>query len=515
MVVSLEVEMRGISKRFGEVQALDNVSLDIHSGEILGLVGENGAGKTTLMNILYGLYKADKGDIFINGEKVEIKSPKDAILRKIFMVHQHFKLVGNFTALENIILGYSSGISDYKRLKISEHKAKINELMKQHNLFVPLDEKVKNLQAGIQQRIEILKALYRKAELLILDEPTTNLTPQQTEDLLKSVLEMKRKNISVVLITHKIREIVETVDRVVVLRKGKLVGEVNREGLSPERIAEMMVGRKIDLESELNNLILPRMKEDEEEILKLENIWTRGDGVSLKNITFSLHRKEILGVAGVSGNGQKELCETIIGIHRPTKGKIMFKGRDITKLSIRERFDLGFRFIPEDRLVDGSLPTMSISENLVLGYQNFKDFQNHGLLLYDKINERAKKAIEEFGIKTPNEKVRLGKLSGGNIQKVVVARALLISPEVLIAYNPTRGLDIGATEKILKKLIELRNSGSSIILVSEDLDELLMLSDRVVVMYKGEIIGSMKRGEFDKYRIGLLMIGIKEEEIRT
>ncbi|NAY89566.1 MAG: ATP-binding cassette domain-containing protein, partial [Desulfurococcales archaeon] len=314
----MEVEMKEISKRFGEVQALDNVSMKIGSGEIVGLVGENGAGKTTLMNILYGLYKADKGRIIVNGRETNIQSPKDAISHKIFMVHQHFKLIGNFTSLENIILGSTSGREDFKRMNLQVYRKRIEELMREHKLEIPLDEKVKNLPAGTQQRIEILKALYRMAELLILDEPTTNLTPQETDELLRSVLEMKKRGISVVLITHKIREIVETVDRVVVLRKGKLVGEVPKNEITPEKVVEMMVGRKVDLESELSNIIVPRAPGAEEaEILRIEGISTTGDeGIKLKDISLAVRRGEIFGIAGVSGNGQKELCETIMGIHR-------------------------------------------------------------------------------------------------------------------------------------------------------------------------------------------------------
>jgi simple sugar transport system ATP-binding protein len=511
-VVALEVEMKEISKRFGEVQALDNISMKIGSGEIVGLVGENGAGKTTLMNILYGLYKADKGRIIVNGRETNIQSPKDAISHKIFMVHQHFKLIGNFTSLENIILGSTSGREDFKRMNLQVYRKRIEELMREHKLEIPLDEKVKNLPAGTQQRIEILKALYRMAELLILDEPTTNLTPQETDELLRSVLEMKKRGISVVLITHKIREIVETVDRVVVLRKGKLVGEVPKNEITPEKVVEMMVGRKVDLESELSNIIVPRAPGAEEaEILRIEGISTTGDeGIKLKDISLAVRRGEIFGIAGVSGNGQKELCETIMGIHRPIKGRIIYNGKDLSEADVKERIKQGFRFIPEDRMIDGSLPTMTLSENIILGFQNFEQFQRHGLLLYEKINESARKAIAEYEIRAPNEKIRVGKLSGGNIQKVVVARALLLEPGLLIAYNPTRGLDIGATEKILRQIVELRNSGVSIIMVSEDLDELMLVSDKIAVMYKGEIMGILSKESFDKSKIGLMMAGIRE-----
>lgn len=501
--------MIDIRKRFGEVQALDGVSLKIGAGEVVGLVGENGAGKTTLMNILYGLYRADSGKIIINGKEVKIQSPKDAISRKIFMVHQHFKLVRNFTALENIILGTTTGKNDFTKMDIRKYRERVEELMKEHKLEVPLEEKVKYLPAGIQQRVEILKALYRMAELLILDEPTTNLTPQETDELLRSVLAMKKRGISVVLITHKIREILETVDRVVVLRKGKKIGEMKKEEMDAEKIVEMMVGRKVDLESEIGGMTSIPAAGERTEVLRIEDLWARVGEVDLKGISLATYSGEILGIAGVSGNGQKELCETIMGVHKQQKGKIFFKGKEISKLTIKDRIEAGFRFIPEDRLIDGSLPTMSISENLILGFQRFKEFQRRGFLLYNKMNENARKAISEYEIKAPSEQIRVGSLSGGNIQKVVVARALMLNPELIIAYNPTRGLDIGATERILKKLIELRNRGNSIIFVSEDLDELMLVSDRIAVMYKGEIAGILRREEFNKQRIGLLMAGVK------
>jgi len=504
----LEVEMQDITKRFGDVQALAGVSLRINPGEVLGLVGENGAGKTTLMNILFGLYRADSGRILINGEEVQIKSPRDSISRGIFMVHQHFKLVRNFTALENIILGTTRGMEDLSRLDLRRYRIIVEELMREHKLEVPLDEKVRDLPIGVQQRVEILKALYRQAELLILDEPTTNLTPQETEALLASVLEMKKRRISVVLITHKVKEVLETVDRVVVLRRGRVVGELWKGEMTAEKIVELMVGRRVDLHAELSRA-LEGGRPSDEEVLRLEDLRTEGEEVDLKGVSLSVRKGEILGIAGVAGNGQRELCEAIMGIAKTVGGRVIYKGTDFTKKSVRERIEAGFRFVPEDRVVDGSLPTMSLSDNVLLGYHWFGEFQKRGFLIYEKIDQMAKKAVEEYEIKAPGIRARVGRLSGGNIQKVVVARALAVSPELLVAYNPTRGLDVGMTEKILKKLIELRNSGVSIVLVSEDLDELMLVSDRIAVMYKGEIVGVLERGEFDKKRIGLLMAGVR------
>jgi ABC-type uncharacterized transport system ATPase subunit len=508
----LLVEMKNISKRFGEVQALDNVSIEIHGGEVLGLLGENGAGKTTLMNILYGLYKADSGEILIDGKRVRIKSPSDAISHGIFMVHQHFKLIPNFTALENIIIGFVKGFKSLRRIDIQSEKKKIEELMKDHGLSVPLESYVRELPLGVQQRIEILKALYRGAQLLILDEPTTNLTPQESEELIHTVHEMKKRGLSVVFITHKIPEILEAVDRVVVLRKGRVMGGMKREEIEVPKLIEMMVGRRVELEDLLPSLKKYEAKEGGERptVLKVQNLTITEKGVKVvKNVSFEVRAGEILGIAGVAGNGQRELSEAIYGSRKVDSGKIIFLDEDITNFSPKENVKRGLRFIPEDRLRDGVLPTMSVAENIVLGYHHIEPYNKKSFLDYNAVKRDARKMIKEYDIKTPSETAIAGRLSGGNIQKLMIARSFVKRPKLLIAYTPTRGLDIGMTEKVLKKMIEVRNNGDSVIFVSEDLDQLLLISDRIAVMFKGEIMGVVGRKEFDKEKIGMLMMGIR------
>ncbi len=507
--------MRGISKRFGDVQALDNVSITIEPGEVLGLLGENGAGKTTLMNILFGLYKPDSGEILVDGRKVRIRSPKDAISLGIFMVHQHFKLIMNFTALENIILGTERGVRSLKKMRLEEARKRIEEIMREHNLTVPLDAKVRELPVGVQQRIEILKALYRGAQLLILDEPTTNLTPQESEELIKTCRSMASKGISIVFITHKIREIMEVVDRVIVLRRGKVVGTMKREELDADKLVEMMVGRRVRLEELLPSLEAYKRDIEKKPLLIVENLWVHEKGVPVvKNVSFSVHSGEILGIAGVAGNGQRELAEALFGSLKPSKGRIIVGGREITGDSPKKNVVRGLRFIPEDRMRDGVLPTMSVAENLVLGYHHIPPFASRLGLNTKIITETARRLIVEYEIRTPHEKQVAGRLSGGNIQKLMIARAMAMRPRVLIAYTPTRGLDIASTEKVLRKMIEIRNSGGAVVFISEDLDQLMLVSDRIAVMYKGEIMGVLERREFSKERIGLLMMGIRGEEVR-
>ncbi len=511
----MKVVMKNISKRFGDVQALDNITITINPGEILGLLGENGAGKTTLMNILYGLYRADSGEIIINNEKARIRSPEDAISYGIFMVHQHFKLIPNFTALENIIIGSVKGVKSLHRMNLKKEKEKIEELMKEHGLNVPLDEKIRDLPLGVQQRVEILKALYRGASLLILDEPTTNLTPQEADELIETARNMKEKGLSVVFITHKIREIMEAVDRVVVLRKGKFIGEMKREEFDVSKLVEMMVGRKVDLEELLPSLKHYESSESKERmvLLRAENVWVEEKGIPVvKGVTLEVRSGEILGIAGVAGNGQREFTEALFGAQRVSKGRIFIGDEEITNKSPKENVKRGLRFIPEDRLRDGVLPTMTVAENIVLGYHHMEPFAKGLFLNIKKIREEAKRMIVEYEIKTPSERGIAGRLSGGNIQKLMIARAFALQPKLLIAYTPTRGLDIGMTEKVLKRFIEVRNNGGGVLFVSEDLDQLMLVSDRIAVMYKGEIMGIVERKDFSKEKIGLLMMGIKPGE---
>jgi len=515
-VVRPYVRLEGIYKRFGDVEALKGVTLDIFTGQVLGLLGENGAGKTTLMNVLFGLYKPDAGHIYVNGRLVKIKSPAHAIGLGIFMVHQHFKLVSNYTALENIAIGMSSGLKSIKPMSLAELEERLNKIMEYSGLYVNLREKVKNLPLGVRQRVEILKALVRGIKILILDEPTTNLTPQEVDTLFKALRNLIREGLGVVFITHKLHEVMAVADEIAVLRSGVLLGRFKRPEVDQATVIKLIVGERIDLEK---SIIFGGFKflststhmegAANSELLKVENITLRDKlGTTiLEDISFSLSRGEILGVAGVSGNGQREFVEVLFGIRRPTSGKMLLEGADITNSSIRDRILMGFFYIPEDRLSEGVSPTLSVMENLVLGI-HFTYSTKKLLIDFKRIRDEATQLVKKYEIKTPDITTLASKLSGGNIQKLMVARAFHTRPKILIAHNPTRGLDIATTEKVLNEVLRLKSSGSGIIYVSEDLDELMLISDRIAVMYKGRLVGSLPRDKFDKYEIGKLMAGV-------
>jgi simple sugar transport system ATP-binding protein len=506
--------MKNIHKRFGDVVALDGVTIDIREREVLGLLGENGAGKTTLMNILYGLYKADSGEIYIKGKKVKISSPRDGISNGIFMVHQHFKLVSNFTALENIIIGTAPLSESIKPMRLEDARKKVEEIMDKFKLHVDLDARIRDLPVGVQQRVEILKALYRGAKLLILDEPTTNLTPQEVDMLLKSLKEMVHAGLSVVFITHKIHEVLAVADRITVLRAGKVIGTLPTDKADDVTLVKMMVGERLSIE---DSILFRGIKEDLRvgvaegspllEVKGIHVVDELGTEV-LKNVNLEVRKGEILGIAGVAGNGQRELVETIVGVRKPIKGKIIIDGIDATNYSPEKILSLGVSYIPEDRLNDGILPTLTVAENIILGFHKFFIKGNKPLLDTNKIRKLSREAILKFNIKTPHELGIAGRLSGGNIQKLMIARALLKNPKILIAHNMTRGLDVAITEFVLREVLRLKRSGSAVLFVSEDLDELLLISDRIAVMYKGQIVGEVPREKFDKYEIGKLMAGI-------
>lgn len=515
-VVRPYVRLEGIYKRFGDVEALKGVSLDIFTGQVLGLLGENGAGKTTLMNVLFGLYKPDAGHIYVGGRLVKIKSPAHAIRLGIFMVHQHFKLVSNYTALENIAIGMTSGIKSIKPMSLAELEEKVNKIMEYSGLYVNLKEKVKNLPLGVRQRVEILKALVRGVKILILDEPTTNLTPQEVDALFNALRNLVREGLGVVFITHKLHEVMAVADEIAVLRSGVLLGKFKRPEVDQATVIKLMVGERIDLEKSiifrgLRPLGTPTHIEGiaNSELLKVENITLRDrlGTTILEDISFSLFSGEILGVAGVSGNGQREFVEILFGIRRPTSGKILMGGKDITNSSIRDRILMGLFYIPEDRLSEGVSPTLSVMENLVLGI-HFAYSTKKLLIDFKRLRDEAVQLVKKYEIKTPDIATLASKLSGGNIQKLMVARAFHTRPKVLIAHNPTRGLDIATTEKVLSEVLSLKSGGSGIIYVSEDLDELMLISDRIAVMYKGRLIGSLPREKFDRYEIGKLMAGV-------
>ena len=502
------VEMHGISKRFGEVQALDNVSIHIDRGEILGLLGENGAGKTTLMNILYGLYKADRGEIYVDGKKVRIRSPKDALSLRIVMVHQHFKLIPGFTVMENVVLGYARGL----KLELKVYEDKVKEIAEKFGLEVDLNAKVRDLPVGVQQRVEILRALFRGARLLILDEPTSSLTPQEADMLLSALKRMSKMGLSVVFITHKVKEVMAVADRIVVLKAGRIMGTLNPETASEDRLIELMMGGKT-----FKPLILLPPKELDafkpslsgEEVLKVEGLVVekqKGE-IAVNGATFGVRKGEILGIAGVSGNGQRELVEALAGVRRVKSGKVFFEGREITGYPPDRILQLGITYIPEDRMRDGLLPSLSVAENIVLGHHGNPPFASGIMINRKAIYDVSKKFVEEFKVKTPTVRVPAGRLSGGNIQKLQIIRALLGDVKLVLAHNPTRGLDIATTDMVLRSFINLKKKGRSVLFISEDLDELMTVCDRIMAIYKGGIMGTVKRGEFDRYKIGAMMAG--------
>lgn len=498
--------MVDISKRFGVVQALDKVSIHIERGEVLGLLGENGAGKTSLMNVLYGLYKPDGGDIFINGEKVNIKSPKDALRHKIAMVHQHFKLIPGFTVLENILLGSVKGL----KTNWKEHSAKLTEMSKNFGLEIALNEKVRDLPVGVRQRVEILRALFQGAKLLILDEPTTNLTPHEASQLLSALKRMTKAGLSIVFITHKVKEVMSVADRIVVLRGGKKAGEFDRENVTEEKLIEAMMGRVTD------RLIVfhgyeETTKKAGENVFTVEGLKVVGEdgAILVKDVTFSIRNGEILGIAGVAGNGQRELVEALVGVRKIAAGKIKVDGASVEKANPSNLIKMGIAYIPEDRINDGLLPSLSVAENIIIGQHNNPKFRKGIIINWDQIHNVSEKYVKDFKVKTPNVEVPAGTLSGGNIQKILIIRAMIGIPKIILAHNPTRGLDVATADMVLRMLLRWKEEGRAILLISEDLDELMAVCDRIMVMYRGMIVDIVDRGNFDVYRIGRLMTGIR------
>ncbi|MEM3506751.1 MAG: ABC transporter ATP-binding protein [Candidatus Bathyarchaeia archaeon] len=495
------IEMRSITKSFPGVLALDNVNFKVRKGEIHALLGENGAGKTTLMNILYGLYKPDKGEIIIEGKKVDIKSPREAINLGIGMVHQHFTLVPPFTVTENVILGLKSEKDPILDLKNAEKK--VLEISKKYDLEIDPKAKVRELPVGVQQRVEIIKALYRNVKLLILDEPTTVLTPQEVQSLFKNLKLMVEKGLTIIFITHKLNEALTVSDRITVLRRGKLINTVNSKDVNESELIRMMIGRETlpslpKVVTKMGNAIL--------EVEDLHVLDDRGLP-AVNGCTFKIHEGEILGIAGVAGNGQKELAEALMGLRKAIKGKIIINGKDLTNRSTREIMKAGAIYIPEDRL-DNSLLSMSVAENLIV--YNYGSFvNNYKFMDYNRIYEYSKRLIEEFNIVTPSEKTPTRALSGGNLQRILIARSFPLDFRLLIACQPTRGLDIASTSFVHRKLLECKERGSAVLLISENLDEVMEISDRIAVMFKGKIVGIVPKEEANEYEIGLMMTGAK------
>lgn len=496
------VEMVSITKRFPGVLANDNVDFSLLPGEIHALLGENGAGKTTLMKILYGLYLADSGKVLISGREVHITEPKDAIAQGIGMVHQHFMLVPPFTVAENIVLGVEpkkGGVFLDARAAVE----KVNHISEAYGLKVDPWAKVESISVGMQQRVEIVKALYRGANILILDEPTAVLTPQEVSELFDVLRALKAQGKSIILITHKLKEVMAISDRVTVIRRGRVVGTLETATTNERDLANMMVGREVEL------VVRKGEARPGADILKVEGLRVRGSrGLpAVKGVSFAVRAGEIVGIAGVDGNGQSELVEAICGMRKPEAGSITVSGRNIAGVSPRKVSESKVVHIPEDRQKHGLVLDFTIAENMVLETQYRSPFSKGGVLRWDVIKSHARRLIEEYDVRTPSEEVQAKSLSGGNQQKVIVARELSRDPDLIVAAQPTRGLDVGAIEFVHRRLVEARDAGKAVLLVSLELDEILALSDRILVMYEGEIVGEMLREEATEEILGLMMAG--------
>ena len=515
MPESAPVELKGIRKSFGQVTALNGVDLALAQREIHGLLGGNGAGKTTLMNVLYGLYRPDAGDILLRGQRVEIDSPSTAIEHGIGMVHQHFLQIGDFTVTQNIVLGTAQ--RSLPILRLDQARDRIAELSQRFGLEVDPRAAVAELPMGVRQRVEILKALYRGVDVLILDEPTTNLTPQEVDHLFDSLRTMVNEGMSVVFITHKLREVMHVCDRVSVLRDGEHILTTPIAEADERTLVGSMVGEKVDLQDSLLfadvNLDSGPSRSDTPRLV-VEGLTVPGDGdvPAVQSVDFSVRPGEIFGFAGVAGNGQREIAEALLNIRPPSDGRVTLDDRDLTSLSTDEILTSGVAYIPEDRLSDGYLPTVTVAHNLILGSQRAEPYAQRGVLDWERIHSGAHNLIEEYNIHTPGPRALAARLSGGNIQRLMIARAFSRSIRLLLAHNLTSGLDIPSVESVYDRLLERRAEGLSAVLLSDDLDELLLLCDRIAVLYRGRVVGVLERDEFDRYEIGRLMSGAGQND---
>ncbi|MEG1524780.1 MAG: ABC transporter ATP-binding protein [Clostridia bacterium] len=500
------LEMKHITKAFPGVIANDDVNLAVRTGEIHALLGENGAGKTTLMNILYGLYRADSGDIFWEGKRVEFVSPMDALCTGIGMVHQHFALVPTMTVLQNMILGLrAEGYPFVDTAKIAEQ---ISALAERYGLVADPQKKISALSVGEQQRVEILKALYRKTKLLILDEPTAVLTPKETEDFFHVLRRLRAEGHAVILITHRMSEIMEISDRVTILRNGKNVETLLTADTDTKSLSELMIGREMPPRS-----LRSQRKEIDTPLLELREAVVQHNQIPRLNVSLAVYPGEILGIAGVDGNGQKELAEAICGVCGMSRGELYLEGREISRKNVRKRFEAGIAYISDDRQHDGLVMDMDVSRNLILRCYAKPPFTRRGTLQRKTIADWGRRCVEKYQIKTPSLQTQVRLLSGGNQQKAILARELGADAKLIVACQPTRGLDVGATAQVRSILMEQRNAGKSVLLISADLDEILELSDRIAVLFRGRIMGVLPNdAALTVQRLGSMMGGQETAE---
>ena len=499
------LRLEHISKSFPGVEACRDISLSVGSGEVLALVGENGAGKTTLMNILMGLYQSDQGRILINNELVHFQSPRDAIASGLGMVHQQYMLVPNMTVLENVALGYRQAWNPV-RLDYGMVRAGIEEISSRYSLPVDPSAYIWQLSVGEQQRVELVKTLCLGAKFLILDEPTSALTPQETDELI-ALLKRMSSELSIIFISHKLHEVKSLSDKVTILRRGEVVFQGNTADHSPQEIAALMTGHAVEL---------PKREATDkggETVLDIRNLSVKSDrgNLALENFNLSIRAGEIMGLAGVSGNGQRELAEAINGLRKTESGEILFFGADLANKTPAFVIRAGMGYIPEERNTEGIVPSLSLKENIILKDNNRPEYSQKGFLKQKVISEKAETLREQFDIRSPGVQIAAGSLSGGNIQKVILARELSRNPRFLVAVYPTRGLDMGAAEFIHKQLLAKRREGYGVLLVSEELEEIMNLSDRIAVIFKGQIQKVLKSEEASLRKLGILMAGVKDE----
>ena len=502
---NIVLEAKGITKKFPGVLANDNVEFNLKKGEIHALLGENGAGKTTLMNMLYGLYKPDSGEVRVNSQSLELRSPQDAIAHGIGMVHQHFMLIPVFTVVENVMLGdetVRNGMLDRKAVA-----AKVTELSQKYGLDVEPNSLVGQLPVGVQQRVEIIKTLYRNAEIVILDEPTAVLTPQEAEELFRIMRDLTKRGVSIIFITHKLKEVLAVADRITVMRAGRNVGTVNPADVNSEKLAALMVGRNVNL------FVTKKPAEPKEAVLKVQDLHVNDDRnyPVVNGVSFEVKSGEVLGIAGVQGNGQTQLAEALTGLRASKSGRAALDGKEVANKSPRFITEAGLANIPEDRQRHGLVLSYSIADNMVLCSYYHPPFAKGVIIQQNQVEANAHKLVGDFDVRTPSPFVAVSTLSGGNQQKVIVARELSRPIKLLIASQPTRGLDVGSIEYIHNRIIQKRDEGAAVLLISSELDEVMALSDRIAVMYRGQIVATVDANKATREQLGLWMAGAQAQ----